>query len=689
MTVGPRLAQLKNVLLPALLVVAQLCLFGPQTIYSGNEAEFSAPFWTLAWPLLLTGGGIALALTAAGVLLTTTLSRYYAAVLFGLGLVLWIQGNLLVAEYGAFDGRAIDWNVESWRNPYEIALWIAVPVAAIGAARRIAPIAPFASAVLLTLQTAVLVASSFQAADRTHAEWRGPSDSMFDLSRTKNALHIVLDGFQSDLFHEILLEDRERLDRSFSGAVFFADHTGAFPTTIVSIPAMLTGSVYRNERPLQRYVRDHFQKGSLFKSLRAGGYRVDSVTEMHYDGTSATHFHRMRRPYVSYREYTRFAAWELADLSLFRHAPHLLRPAIHNDQKWRLQQLFGPGDTSVRRYHSANGAVVLDEFSRRLTPATDEPLYKFIHVGIPHQPVVVNANCEFTGVVPGGRQSYKGQTRCAVNRVAAILDRLKELGLYDSTLVVVSSDHGIGYASPKFVNDRQVPSGALTTLSAKAMALLIVKPPNSRGPVRISNAPTSISDIPATVMDILGVSHSLPGEPALKLSETAPRTRTFAMYNWENEDWTASYFDALDLMEINGRVLDGNNWALKDSLYAPDSGEDARARGLYERHRSSRGVVYRWGKPNVFLHAPPTARSLMMTIRSIADRPQVVTVTLGDKVIDQVTLSDQQWVTLKHPLPAVADKSRLWIGVNVTPSWKPRGEARDLGVMVRDLEWIN
>ena len=66
------------------------------------------------------------------------------------------------------------------------------------------------------------------------------------------------------------------LDRSLSGAVFFANHTGAFPTTIASIPAMLTGKVYRNDRPLQRYVRDILKEGSLFKSLRAGGYRVDS-----------------------------------------------------------------------------------------------------------------------------------------------------------------------------------------------------------------------------------------------------------------------------------------------------------------------------------------------------------------------------------------------------------------------------
>ena len=302
----------------------------------------------------------------------------------------------------------------------------------------------------------------------------GPSDSMFDLSRTKNVIHIVLDGFQSDVFDDILRDDRERLDKSFSGAVFFADHAGAFPTTIASIPAMLTGDTsYRNEQPLQSYFRDRFEDGSLFKSLRAAGYRVDNITAWQYDNSSETHVYPIPRPYVSYREYARFAAWELADLSLFRHAPHVLREGIYNDQKWRLQQVFGPRDTSTRRYHSGNGAAVLDEFARRLTPAVDGPLYKFMHIGIPHLPVVLNANCEFIGAVRSpDRAAYKGQARCAVTKVTAILDRLKELGLYDSSLIVISSDHGIGHTSPRFTHDQHVPSGALSRLAGKALALL-------------------------------------------------------------------------------------------------------------------------------------------------------------------------------------------------------------------------
>ena len=102
----------------------------------------------------------------------------------------------------------------------------------------------------------------------------------------------------------------------------------------------------------------------------------------------------MPRPYVSREAYTSFAAWQLADLSLFRHVPHILRSWVHNNQAWRLQNTFGQNygsESSGRRYHSVNGAAVLDEFAHRMTVAADEPIYKFIHVGIPHMPVVVNA----------------------------------------------------------------------------------------------------------------------------------------------------------------------------------------------------------------------------------------------------------------------------------------------------------
>ena len=679
--------RLKAVIAPALLVVLPLCLFGPYTIFSGNEAEFSAPFSVLVRPLLLAGAGIALALIALGLALRGYAFRAYVALLFGLGLVIWIQGNFLVADYGPLDGTAIDFTLQSWRNPYEIALWTIVPLLCVAAAKYVMPIAPLASGTLVTVEVVALIVLAFSTAGGATAEWKGPDASMFDLSRKQNIIHIVLDAFQSDFFHEILNEDRTALDQSFSGAVFFADHAGAFPTTMVSIPAMLTGTVYRHERPLPRYVREHFEKGSLFKSLRGHGYRVDNIADIVYDTKSATHVYRTRRPYIGYAEYVQFAGWQLADLSLFRHAPHILRPAIYNDQAWRLQTRLGPGDTAGRRHMPVSGSAVLLELSQRLTTSVDEPVYKFIHVGIPHRPVTLTAECKYVEGMSRAREYYKGQTRCAITRVVAVLDRLRELGVYDSSLIVISSDHGIGYAPQNFVNDRQTPAGPLSIVAGKSKALLIVKTPGSRGPVRVSNAPTTISDIAATILEAAGVPRTLPGEPALALTENTQRVRSFGMYDWEDDGWKQNYFDALDVLEIRGPAVDGNSWSLVDSLYPPDAGDGNRMRGMHEVQRSRSGVQYRWSSPHGFFHAPPQARVFEIAIRSIAPTPQTVTFVAAGRVLNTITLSDQAWVTVKGALPAPATPATNWLEVHVDPPWRPRGEARLLGVQTRDLKF--
>ena len=616
-------SRLKDVVAPALLVVLPLCLFGPYTIFSGNEAEFSAPFWVLIRPLLLAGAGIAA---------RADRHRRRAAA----AAVSRLCRAALRARPRALDPGRTSSSPTTARSPAPRSTGPASRGAILmrlrcGLAFRCWPlprrdtslvIAPFASAVLVALQAAALIVSVVRADAGEPGKWQGPTDTMFELSRTRNVIHIVLDAFQSDIFGEILAEERPALDRSLSGAVFFANHIGAFPTTIVSIPAMLTGKVYRNDRPLQRYVCDILKEGSIFKSLRASGYRVDAATGMHHGREAATNYVRLRRPYVSYDDYIQFTAWQLADLSLFRHAPHILRPWIFNDESWRLQTVFGPGDTSSRRHHAVNGAVVLGEFARRLTPSTDEPVYKYIHVGIPHRPVTVNGKCEFIGVVRATRPNYKEQARCAVKRVTEILDRLKELGVYDSTFVVISSDHGIGMPSPQFANDRETPMGAVARVAGNAMALLVVKPLNSSGPVRISQAPTTITDIPATILDGVGLTQSMPGEPALKLPEDARRVRPWAYYDWERDDWGQNYFPSLDIVDIDGRVLDGNNWTLLNTIYEPTAGAAARTRGLYEAQTNRAGVDYQWSMPNIFFHVPASTRTFEMKVRSVAPKPQ-------------------------------------------------------------------
>src|SRR5688572_5910096 len=381
------------VLFPALLVPLQLLLFGPSTIYWGNVQEFSAPFWSLVVylaPMILAVAG---ALSLVGILLPAKVFEYYVVALVGLGITLWAQGNLMVGDYGVLNGQEIDWSGHAWRNAYELALWIAVPLVAVMFARRIFSTAIFASRILVALQIVLLAYTAAQADPEARAKWEGAPDAIFELSSKQNVFHFVLDGFQSDAFLDILKAERAEIDRQYAGFTFFKHHTGAFPTTIVSIPAMLTGSVYRNQEPMRRFIARQFRRASIFRAMRDQGYQVDAVSGLVYDKASATHYYRLPMPYVTYDAYVKFAGWQLADLALFRHSPHVLKPWVYNDQSWRLQTRFGHSvDTPGRRYLPVNGQAFLADYTAKIRVGHERPSYKYVHVGIPHWPVSVNGD---------------------------------------------------------------------------------------------------------------------------------------------------------------------------------------------------------------------------------------------------------------------------------------------------------
>ena len=674
---------------PALLGPLQLFLFGPHTLYGSNLAEFSAPFWSLVphWlPSLMLLSG---ALVTLGVVLPTRLFRAYVTALFAIGLLLWVQGNLIVGDYGLLDGRPIEFAHQEGRSSYEISLWIVLPVLMVAAARWVMPIAVTGSRLLVLLQALVLGASAWQVSDSV-PRWEDPPEFVFELSAHQNVFHIVLDGFQSDAFVQIAQEDRVEVEQSFSGFEFFVNHAGAFTTTFASIPAMLTGTVYRNTEPIQAFIQKQFENGSIFSILRGHGYDVDFLSGLGTGREHATNSYLIPRPYTTYRDYTRFAAWQLIDLTLFRHAPHVIKPWIYNDQAWRLQTLYGRGqssDTASGRHLPVNGQVFFEEFTRRMTVSRQRPVYKFLHVGIPHAPIALDEECNFIGATGVSREGFIGQARCAVRIVMRFLDRLRDLGVYDDSLIIVSSDHGAALP-PRNMSSQLTPEGDLAVIAGGAMALLVVKPPHSGGPLRFSTAPTSLSDIPATILDLLGLpSDRVPGIPASRLAADAERERAYASYGWRNEDWQRSYFRYLDVFSIRGRVDDPSAWRFIETIHDPESALEDRARGLFGSERDGRGRLFRWSGVHSTWYGPPDAGSFEIQIRSISPTPQMVSFSIGSNVVSQLMLDNHAWHTVRMPLPLErSNANSVHVHMLVEPTWRPEGESRRLGVMTRESE---
>jgi hypothetical protein len=658
----------------ALLGPVVLFLVGPHTLYSANQSEFNTTFGPLL-PRLLAGVAISSSLLVlAGLgcaLVSRRLLRLYVAVLFAAGLLVWVQGTLLVGHYGLLTGEALDLRREAWREPYELALWIGGLGGAAVFARRVSSIAPRLSLLLVGLQGLALVlapiAPAGQALDREAVElraWQAPPPEIYRLSSDRNVIHIVLDGFLSATFGDIAAKEPGGIGRSFEGFVFFADHLGAFRTTRASMPAMLTGLAYRNERPFVDFEREVLERGSLFGVLAGHGFRVHSMTFHPWEhppaslGRDQVVRYSIPTPYASYGEYVEFATAQLVDLSLFRHVPHRLKPAVYGEGRWLLQNRYDAAG-AARRSRPSNHAAFLDQFASRLTVGETRPVYTFMHLLIPHLPIVLDEDCSF---IPRGRamsrDAYTAQARCGVRLVERLLDRLRELGVYDRSTIVLTSDHGwlVPGLSPDLAEVR-APGDRLDLIAHHAMPLLAIKPPGGTGLLRISQAPTTITDIPATVLDLLGLPPVAPGEPVFRLDEHAGRPRVFAHYPWGDGGWEHPYFEVLWLFSVEGRVTDPAAWRFRKAIFPAGeafSGELERRQSGFQPESRGPDGAFRWSEPYAVTYAPLEARALVMEVRTapgIATQTLAVRVDGGDETRYRL---DETWLTLRHELPRPA-----------------------------------
>ena len=711
LTVSEVSSRLRAVLSPALLGPSQLLLFGPWLVHTTNRAEFLVPFLTLAprWIWLLAP--ISGALAAFGFILPPRWFRGYVAALCAVGVLLWVQGNLLVAEYGLLDGGGLDLASHAWRGPFEVCLWIAAVGLATFFANAVSRAAPAASVLLMSLQAVVLLGltlappgGSSGDGDDAVAGWSPVPPEIYELSRSRNIIHIVLDMFPSHILAEIRDADPSTFDRAWSGFTFYRNHLGAFPTTLASMPAMLTGIPYRNDMRMSDYRRAH---PSVFHALGQHGYRLRSATGYFRDhpraafpGAEDAVAYTIPRPYGSYRNYLDSTSAQLLDLSLFRHAPHGVKADVYRDGAWLLQQrvasLLGPISGAPQAL--ADTAFLMD-FASSIEAGGESPVYSFLHVITPHPPIATDADCEYVG---GGvrltRARYVDQARCALTVVQALLDRLRTLDLYDRSAIVVTSDHGLGLFPPRDApTEREgVPSGkSLRRMKIEATPLLLIKSFGAQGPLQLSDAPTSIVDLPATLLDLAGLPNTLgSGRSALAPDPATPRERTYADHAWGRggqNDFQSRYFDVLHLYSVDGQASSSDAWRYQRAIFNPTANRNAQ----YRAHRiglsaveddtaePSVGGVYRTDDYAAFFLRPDTER-IAFDVRQAPDSaPQTVTVRVDGHVVGRLSLSGDTWRSIEYPIePRDVGDSPFCIELLVSPVAHDV-ESRSQGVMLR------
>ncbi len=577
-----RAHQALHAALMSALFAAQPLLFVPVTLYTGNAAEFSTGLMNLL-PIFFQAGVFMVGLlTLPGLFLSATASRRYLAVLCACTLLSWLQSRFLVWDYGLLDGRQIDWTSATTRGWLEAALWAGT--LALAASSRPAQLriwinaACVASIASLVATVAGGISHLEQLKGQPHARSESSLQKIVSFSGSRNVLHIVADGLQTDIFEEILVhgEAGRRIDDAFNGFTVFSAHVGAFPFTHMSVPALLSGVMYRNDLPIPSFLDATVghDAPSILNAAAVDGFDVDIAVaaglEPLYARGSATHVYSLGNDFhITAEELSLREAAVLFDLSAFRVAPHFLKRQIYNDQRWFAQNAVVRSEyMGLRSFaHSA----FLHAMAEEMTADRPRATYKMLHVMTSHNPMATTEDCKYAGrVLPTVRETVIMQARCGLLAIAAVIERMKSLGIHDSTTIVVMGDHG-AWSPPPGIQPQARPDGTMELMNpvtiAMASPFFAVKPPKASGQIRRLSSPSSIVDTAPTIASTAGIPGTFAGKDAFLLTPNQARERWFHLYEYQRSEWHSDYLAPIKQYTINGSPLESSSWSFRGTLY--------------------------------------------------------------------------------------------------------------------------
>ena len=414
---------------------------------------------------------------------------------------------------------------------------------------------------------------------RNEASDEGPDvntevSAISNFSRKENVLHIVLDGFQSGLFQDVIRNDNE-IASALDGFLYYPDTLTASEVTQLSFAAFLTGREYTNNEPMKTYLFNSrvARMGTatpvkyvpnILEAATRHGFAVDVATPFIVikDQEFYAHFFFIPKPYsseISVREVVAYQTAYLFDLTLFRSAPKLLKKSIYNQGRWRYSGLYAR-DLGLTFNHHV-GIQFLKEVIEKFRFAEQTKVYKLFHLVTPHPPFVTDSNCRFSD--KEHKREYihiYNQARCTLVQVVKLLDKFKRSGIYDTATILVHGDHGMSLPFQEFKPGPNDDVRNFPRPIGNSNPLLLFKPPGRRGELVTVDAEISLTDIPKTISELLQLDVDFDGVDFLN---EKPGDRVRRYYHTKQSRVEAGHDDRFlqwGEYEVSGPLTKKSSW---------------------------------------------------------------------------------------------------------------------------------
>ncbi len=548
-----------------------LLVFSPLIIFFTNRSEFTisiTEFLTYVIPLSLL-----LTIICSIILfsLNKSINRLAISLLLMVSLLIWFQGNILIWQYGMLDGDKIIWKRFWIRGLIDNQIWIFALIFAFVKPAFFYKKASMIAKVLIFIQFSYVLFVGFESQDLLPKCYTDKTN-MFNLSKDKNVVILIIDEFQSDVFKEIIERDNTYKD-IFEGFVYFPDALAGFSYTELAIPSLLTAEYYDNSVTREEYLRDAYLGGSIPKLLKDNGWQVELYPwlaleneSIYYDERIASNFKIGKKPF-------KFIVKEmiyLFDLSLFRYSPHFLKKYIINDYKWFFSNALNKFlvDNRYLGRELEDNEFIAQAIST-LRPQSDRATFKLYHLKGLHIPLLIRRS-DLSRILyfEFNRANYIGVAKYYLNLCNFFFNKLKQNKLFDNSLIFIIGDHGSGrtkdlYIEPKYDENKNflnpnVAWNGFQKRKARGIPLILVKKFNSREKLSISDSPVSLTDIPFTITSELKMDIDLPGVSIFDNKIEKNRKRYYGAFAWNEKK--SHYVAPITMYIVEGFSWLGDSW---------------------------------------------------------------------------------------------------------------------------------
>ncbi len=421
-----------------------LVIYEPIITYAANTDDYWFSFKTLILNNLL----LFLILFFVGVIFSVivyfltlllnkrSLYNLYLILLFVTFITTYIQGNFLAGSLPTLDGSPIIWNDYTKQGALSVALLcILLGLSTflfvkykekVFTYMKYISFAVFAM-LFVSLSTTLLTSKDIYANKGTIT---ATNDNITNLSENKNFLILLVDMADSKTFDKVLKQvNKEDIFKDFT---YFPDTLAAYPFTRESIPFILSGEWFEEQKSFTDYYNDALNNSKFLEELKKQNYDINIYeSDLNWTDNKALDVNNIKDINFAIDKISLYK--QEFKYILFKYLPFPLKK--YSKVEWIDYKLCRKENLDSDNLFNMDNKVnydLLDEVNIQKSN-----YFQFLHIDGGHYPWDSDSN--FNKVENG---TYEQKIEASIKVIDKYIKRIKDAKLYDNSVIMVLADHG-------------------------------------------------------------------------------------------------------------------------------------------------------------------------------------------------------------------------------------------------------